>query len=202
MKDNYTENELNEIVEELSDLQREQYIEQTRLDTPDLWGRIEAGFEAELTELQKQNDKKIVDINTKRKLKNKYRGLVAAAVLLIVIALPVAFLNMGGTKKSSDEVWENIGVEGNDKTEMYEATESALESDAEMCGEETGESAEMASEPEAGQSLENDIDNSKVDQSLNIFEEFGEKRGEAFENIGSIFVFTQFVIFVIITLGY
>lgn len=184
MKDNYTENELKEITEELSDLQREQYIEQTHLDTPDLWGRIETGFEAELAEIEKENDNKIVDINTKRKLKNKYRGLIAAAVLLIVIALPVAFLNMGGTKKSSDEAWENISIKENNKNEMCEDTGAPLESADEMYEEETGEAAEMASEPEAGEPLEND-----------------KKSGEAFENIGSIFVFTQFVIFVIITLG-
>lgn len=84
-------NEPNYQVEFVSDELLNSYLTAVGNDTPDLWGRIEAGFEAEAKDVIRER---------KRKSARAWKtlGYVAAAVLITIIAIPVMKLGMGGEK--------------------------------------------------------------------------------------------------------
>ncbi len=101
MKDNNITN-LNEyknqnlqgdMIEEFSDEMVQAYIDAAGLDTPDLWSRIDAGFEAECSTIR-------VERNHKKKLRKKTFGAVAAVLILTVLAIPVMAL-FGNSKEET-----------------------------------------------------------------------------------------------------
>lgn len=67
------------------------YLNATDLRTPDLWNRIEAGFESEAREVIEQH-------KLKSKRTRKVLGFVAAAAVITVIAVPVLMFGSGGAK--------------------------------------------------------------------------------------------------------
>ncbi len=67
------------------------YIQANSNNTPDLWSRIEAGFEVEAENIRASRRRK--SAATK-----KIVGFVAAAALITIIAVPTMMLGMGGSK--------------------------------------------------------------------------------------------------------
>ena len=85
-KDNQEDIEM--MAEVIPDEILEAYMKEVENDTPDLWSKIEAGYEKEL-----------MSIDNERKLrKKKTIGIIAAAALITLIAVPVAVLSNRGTK--------------------------------------------------------------------------------------------------------
>lgn len=98
------------------------YLQATSYNTPDLWSRIDAGFEIEAQ-------------NVKSKQKQKYKrvskvvGFVAAAALITIIALPIMKLSTDSKKEMATEstVMENSVMkdEVNDSVAMEAPYEGA-----------------------------------------------------------------------------
>lgn len=99
---------------ELSEEMLQAYLDATDMETPDLWSRIDAGFDSEVTQIN--NEKKL---NKKRN--KKFITFIAAAVLLTLIALPIAML--GGRNNEKDMVTE--GIKDEDIAFEAESAESA-----------------------------------------------------------------------------
>ena len=128
-KDNkITENTYNNMVDfnqyvnpdnELSEEMLQAYLDATDMETPDLWSRIDAGFDSEVTQIN--NEKKL---NKKRN--KKFITFIAAAVLLTLIALPIAML--GGRSNEKDMVTE--GIKDEDIAFEAEAESAAADMDA------------------------------------------------------------------------
>ncbi|MBR3833392.1 MAG: hypothetical protein IKJ73_03660 [Lachnospiraceae bacterium] len=113
----------------------DQYIKATENNTPDLWGRIEAGFELEAKNVMAEKRRKMA--TTK-----KVVGFVAAAALITIIAVPVMMLSMGGQKN------EECKLEATQEVSHYEASDSvAMEAPTEAAAmEDTHEEYMMESE--------------------------------------------------------
>lgn len=160
-KDNkITENTYNNMVDfnqyvnpdnELSEEMLQAYLDATDMETPDLWSRIDAGFDSEVTQIN--NEKKL---NKKRN--KKFITFIAAAVLLTLIALPIAML--GGRSNEKDMVTE--GIKDEDIAFEEEAESAAADMDVteasfeenEVVTDEVCESVESAPSEE----LEEDAD--------------------------------------------
>lgn len=106
-------------MEELSDELINSYMNCIENDTPDLWSRIDAGFDEEINKLTYMNNTEVYDaknvsngivqnkiadgskVSVKKKVTwRRYAGLVAA-ILIIAIAIPVA-ITQKRSKKSED----------------------------------------------------------------------------------------------------
>lgn len=110
------------------------YQAQREQEIPDLWDRIEQGFEEETKQLKRN----------KRNIRTRYMVLAAAVVLAIVIAVPILMLESGG--KKSEEVHDN-GMHMNvmeDTQADYDVAESAEE--AKGAAESAAQSADDATE--------------------------------------------------------
>lgn len=93
------------------------YLNATNQNTPDLWSRIEAGFEAEAREEIRQS-------NIRSARNKKLIGFVAAAALITIIAVPVMMLGMGGEKsEESIRLTESTTV-AEDKMHFQESADS------------------------------------------------------------------------------
>lgn len=113
------------------------YQAQREQEIPDLWDRIEQGFEEETKQLKRN----------KRNIRTRYMVLAAAVVLAIVIAVPIFMLESGG--KKSEEARDN-GMHMNvmeDTQAGYDVAESAEEAKgAAESAESVEESADDATE--------------------------------------------------------
>lgn len=116
------------------------YLNATNQNTPDLWSRIEAGFEEEARGI-------IVNQKVKSARIKKTVGFVAAAALITVIAVPVMMMGMGGEKSEEctimtestttarqelyyDEAADSVAMEAlADGAMVEDATEAAPEVD-------------------------------------------------------------------------
>lgn len=105
-------------IEELSDEMIDAYLNAIDLETPDLWNRIEVGFEKEYSQMLSETNTNVIEFSNntavkKRKASRRYMGLVAAVILITIIAIPI--MNLGGRTKSdtksdnktSDSVMDN-----------------------------------------------------------------------------------------------
>ncbi len=117
----------------------ESYLNEVELDTPDLWSRIESGYEKEI---------KLID-GEKKAVKKKMIGLIAAAVLIVVIAIPVAIFNVAGKKDSKSD-------DGKELREYSSDTKDTYEDDAEATEEANYMDVEEATEAEYCDDVESD----------------------------------------------
>ncbi|MDE6024141.1 MAG: hypothetical protein K2G45_01670 [Lachnospiraceae bacterium] len=104
-----------EVLKQISEQELSAYLSMCDEDTPDLWNRIEAGYEKEINAAidVAQTDSKLVSIN--RKIKRfRVATAIAAAVLITLIAVPVIiFSNMTMRNKSAPDM-----VMSDDKNNM------------------------------------------------------------------------------------
>lgn len=134
--------------EMLSEAQLEAFYQMAEQDTPDLWSRIEAGYQNEM------NMSNVVDMEAirRKKLRRKYLGVAAAVVLVVLIAVPTMMLRRNGDKKEdgptgaySDEtkneaadcvttevkdVNESAGCESMDENETNQSQDNEQSSEA------------------------------------------------------------------------
>ncbi len=123
------------------------YLQANANNTPDLWSRIEAGFEVEAENVRAKRRSK--SVATK-----KIVGFVAAAALITIIAVPTMMLGMGGDKSDEciteatqemyhDEVSNSAVMEApSDGAVMQDAQEeSQMESPSELAPDVETESA-------------------------------------------------------------
>ena len=100
------------------------YLNEVEINTPDLWSKIETGYEKEL---------KLIDSENKTRRK-KVIGFIAAAVVIVVIAIPVAIFNVAGKKESKkEETTENkefsFNYEESADSDDYEVDEAYMEAE-------------------------------------------------------------------------
>ncbi|MGN0435337.1 MAG: hypothetical protein ACI4D8_01760 [Wujia sp.] len=112
--------------EMLSDAELEAFYQMAEQDTPDLWNRIETGYQNEI------NLSKVVDMEAvrKKKVRRKYFGAVAAIVLVVLIAVPTMMLKRDA-EKSEDGI---TGDYSGDVKEDTEFTTTALKEANENVG--------------------------------------------------------------------
>ena len=131
-----SENLQNEVmIGEMSHEMLDAYYQMAQDDTPDLWSRVEQGFDAEYGTIKSE-------IHSERLRKRKVRNAVAAVILVTIIAVPVMIMmNQGGAKEesksteaSNDIAFEMEADEENVKQD-YLQDESAMESTREECVE-------------------------------------------------------------------
>lgn len=187
-KDNkITENTYNNMVDfnqyvnpdnELSEEMLQAYLEAADMETPDLWSRIDDGFDSEVTQIN--NEKKL---NKKRN--KKFITFIAAAVLLTLIALPIAML--GGRNNEKDMVTEGIkhediafDAEAESAAADMDATEASFEENEAAMEEAVAEDAEE-SDNEASiitDSAENAVESAPAEESDgNVGEEITKPEG-------------------------
>lgn len=126
-------NEPNCSVEYVSDEMINSYVWEIGNNTPDLWSRIEAGFEVEAKDVIREKKKKAARTW-------KTFGYVAAAVLITIIAIPVMKLGTGGEKseeaimmtESATEAYDTSYDEVTESVAMEAPAESGVESEAAM----------------------------------------------------------------------
>jgi len=163
---------------ELSEEMLQAYLDATDMETPDLWSRIDAGFDSEVTQIN--NEKKL---NKKRN--KKFITFIAAAVLLTLIALPIAML--GGRSNEKDMVTEGIKdediafeAEAESAAADMDVTEASFEENEAAMEEAVAEDAEE-SDNEASiitDSAENAVESAPAEESDgNVGEEITKPEG-------------------------
>ena len=108
------------MVEDIPEEVLESYMKEIENDTPDLWTRIETGYEKELNLIDKENKAR----------KRKTIGFIAAAALITVIAVPIAVLSQKGSKKDDSKKSDTIVASDERYKDDYcdaEATEAMEE---------------------------------------------------------------------------
>lgn len=130
--------------ESLSEQEMNAYLSMKAGDTPDLWSRIEAGFDEEVNEIK--NNKK-TDSEFKRRRK-KYFGVIAACVIVTIIAIPVLIMSnvLGGgrSKNSAETAMDKVEDTENVKSDIQEIQEEPAEdTDGAPCATEAASGAEM-----------------------------------------------------------
>ncbi|MBE5954310.1 MAG: hypothetical protein E7257_09200 [Lachnospiraceae bacterium] len=124
--------EANYLVEYVSDEMINSYVWEIGNSTPDLWSKIEAGFEEEAKDVIRER---------KRKSARGWKtfGYVAAAVLITIIAIPVMKLGMGGekseeaimmTESATTEAYDTKYDEVSDSVAMEAPADTGVESEA------------------------------------------------------------------------
>ena len=114
---NINEAEYANQVEFVSDEMVNAYMQTVDMQTPDLWSRIEAGFETENAELIKER-------KLKQARNKKLIGFAAAAVLITVIAIPILSANSIDKEEKMSSDYRNEVVQ-----EMGQSMESEMVAD-------------------------------------------------------------------------
>ena len=125
-------------IEELNDEMLEAYLKLSDEQIPDLWNRIEAGYEEEIKTIKK--------VKNKKHMVQKYIGLAAAVLFVVIIAIPVSgVMNNKKSDSRSDKV-ENktadcVQISGNDNS--YYESACGDEAYGEMYNEDTANCIEQ-----------------------------------------------------------
>ena len=121
----------NKMTEDISDEMLKAYLAAADMETPDLWSRVEQGFDREMSDLNHRNrDNKVVhmdQINRKKKFVwRKYVG-IAAAILICLIAVPVIAL-FGAHNRTKGDIEYNKNEDVMEFTEAgtYQAAEESM----------------------------------------------------------------------------
>lgn len=127
-------------------------------DMPDLWSRIDAGFEEEVK----------IEKKVQKQRKKKQFGLIAAAVVVAVIAIPVCVITMRNqNEKRAYETQENAS-----NAEVENAADSAASDAADSAAsEETDSAASDAAESAAYEGVENAAQDTNQTQNSVIAED-------------------------------
>ncbi len=108
--------------EELTDEMLQAYLDNVDVETPDLWERIEAGFDAEIENSADAKKNKTKGNDGGRQGLRRYAGLVAAIVVCAIV-IPVAMLSSNNKNTKNDNA-----AYDSDITEAQESAEMADES--------------------------------------------------------------------------
>ncbi len=113
------------MIEEMSPAMLEAYYKNAEDNTPDLWSRIETGFDEEVKAVKTENS---VDRLRKRKIKTT----IAATIIITLIAVPVMIMigrNGNKGEEAKDEAVDFEWFEDNQEDGYYgDTTESLAES--------------------------------------------------------------------------
>ena len=159
MKDNREEKkDMDNNIEIMPNEMQDAYNSIVSNETPDLWSRIEAGYESEYCNFRKEK-------HQKKAYKHK-KAIVslAAAILVFLIAVPVASM-FSRQKKSSDYAGkEDLYMEDKNDTNMNINENIHEQADAEIC-EEINNNQETAAESNEIDVLEADCNINYVDDN-------------------------------------
>lgn len=121
--------------EELTDEMLQAYLDNVDVETPDLWERIEAGFDAEI-ENSADAKKNSTKGNTRgRQGLRRYAGLVAAIVVCAIV-IPVAMLSSNNKNTKNDNAtYDSDIIEAQESAEMADESMNMLPESADMADE-------------------------------------------------------------------
>lgn len=137
---------------ELSDEMIQAYLDAADIETPDLWNGIEAGFDRELNNLERER-------KLQKARRRKYAGIAAAAVLITIIALPVILMSGRSKESKSDTIKGTDGNMINESMDIAESQEYDSKHDDTVYSESAGDEAYSDSAcTEAVPTDENDSD--------------------------------------------
>lgn len=125
--------------EELTDEMLQAYLNNVDVETPDLWERIEAGFDAEIENSADAKKNSTKSSTGGRQELRRYAGLVAAIVVCAIV-IPVAMLSNNNKNNNKNTKNDNAAYDS-DITAAQESAEMADESMESM--DMMPESAEM-----------------------------------------------------------
>lgn len=108
--------------EELTDEMLQAYLDNVDVETPDLWERIEAGFDAEIENSAETKKNRTKGNDGGRQGLRRYAGLVAAIVVCAIV-IPVAMLSSNNKNTKNDNA-----AYDSDITEAQESADMADES--------------------------------------------------------------------------
>lgn len=165
--------DIDNMVEDIPDDILNEYLKQVENDTPDLWSRIDAGFDKEINLIDSENKAR----------RRKTAGFIAAAVLIVVIAIPIAVLNVTNNKKGKDskttekDSQNNVRMEDNyveeaaesddsdyDSYDMYDTEASDVEaSDAEFYNGDASKDDTATDYPTSGEAFDSDQNSISTD---------------------------------------
>lgn len=150
----------NKMTDDISDEMLKLYFAASDMETPDLWNRVEQGFEQEISNINHCNcDNRVVSMDSVSKKKKfvwrRYAGL-AAALLICLIAVPVIALLGRRNQQKGDVEMEAYGIDG----EIAEETDSGKYQDAE---EATAASMEESDAADETASYDNEMDDMETD---------------------------------------
>ncbi len=140
------------------------YLQATGQNTPDLWSRIEAGFEIEAGDIRREQRARAT--RTKKVL-----GFVAAVALITIIAIPVMMMGIGGEK--SEEMMYTESTTIAEQEAYYDSAEDsvAMEAPADSAMDSAQEegAVEQVGEPAAETGSENTVTNANttIDSEIN-----------------------------------
>ncbi len=126
----------NKITNDISDEMLQMYLAASDTETPDLWNRVEQGFEQEISDMHHRNcDNNVVSMDSVSKKKKfawrNYAGLVAA-ILICLIVVPVIALLGRKNQKKGDVKMESYSMDGemadDDSGKYQDAEESTAAS--------------------------------------------------------------------------
>ena len=149
----------------------EAYMKEVENDTPDLWSKIETGYE-----------KEIMSIDNEKKLrKKKTIGIIAAAALITLIAVPVAILNNKSTKDDknnrfdismksdkADDTYDDYAADGMpefaDSDDDYDMYDESVNTEA--AGENNTEQNNYSFDADVAEQVQDDYYEDEVDSDL------------------------------------
>lgn len=108
--------------EELTDEMLQAYLDNVDVETPDLWERIEAGFDVEIENSADAKKNRTNGNTGGRQGLRRYAGLVAAIVVCAIV-IPVAMLS-SNNKNTKNTKNDNVAYDS-DITEAQESAEMA-----------------------------------------------------------------------------
>lgn len=159
----------NKTTDDISDEMLKLYFAASDMETPDLWNRVEQGFEQEISNINHCNGgDRIVSMDSVRDSVSKkkkfvwrrYAGL-AAAILICLIAVPVIALLGRRNQQKGDVEMDIYGMDG----EIAEETDSGKYQDAEESTAASMEESDAANEAAAFDSEMDNMDTDTADMA-------------------------------------
>lgn len=153
---NERDNQTIQMPQEVSEAFASSYKKQANSEMPDLWARIDAGFDEQYKEIEKEKKKRNI----------RMAGVAAAMILAILLAVPVMMRNSiknsksemeDVTEASMDDAADSVMEAADDDMDFAEAAEEAVEGDDRNHLQEAGANDVGASDETEGQ-----IDDSEV----------------------------------------
>lgn len=125
--------------EELTDEMLQAYLDNVDIETPDLWERIEAGFDAEIENSADAKKNSTKGNTGGRQELRRYAGLVAAIVVCAIV-IPVAMLNSNNKNTKNDNAaYDSDITEAQESADMADESMDMLPESADMTDDIAGD---------------------------------------------------------------
>lgn len=150
--------------EEFTDEMLQAYLDNVDVETPDLWERIEAGFDAEIENSADAKKNSTKSSTGGRQGLRRYAGLVAAIVVCTIV-IPVAMLsNKNKNTKNDNAAYADITA-AQESAEMADESMDMMPESAEMTDDIAGDIQQADSALNQNNASSDSIKDADVDNS-------------------------------------